>query len=101
MDSHLILWRHAEASIGIKDINRDLTEKGKLDGKKIADKPLSKISDPLNPILDAWDFISDFELCLPLLILEIAISNRPYISWFAWIDEDIINKNIKVEIKYL
>jgi len=25
MDSHLILWRHAEASIGIKDINRDLT----------------------------------------------------------------------------
>ena len=37
MDSHLILWRHAEASIGIKDINRDLTEKGKLDGKEIAE----------------------------------------------------------------
>ena len=36
MDSHLILWRHAEASIGIKDINRDLTEKGKLDGKEIS-----------------------------------------------------------------
>ena len=29
--------RHAEASIGIKDINRDLTEKGKLDGKEIAE----------------------------------------------------------------
>ena len=37
MDSHLLLWRHAEAGIGIKDINRDLTDKGKLDGKKIAE----------------------------------------------------------------
>ena len=37
MDSHLLLWRHAEASLGIEDINRDLTDKGKLDGKKIAE----------------------------------------------------------------
>ena len=26
MDSHLLLWRHAEASLGIEDINRDYSD---------------------------------------------------------------------------
>ena len=37
MDSHLILWRHAEARIGLRDYERKLTKKGRSDGKKIAE----------------------------------------------------------------
>ncbi len=37
MDSLLILWRHAEAQIGLRDYDRKLTKKGKSDGKKIAE----------------------------------------------------------------
>ncbi len=37
MDLNLILWRHAEAKIGLRDYDRKLTKKGKSDGKKIAE----------------------------------------------------------------
>ena len=37
MDSLLILWRHAEARIGLRDYDRKLTKKGRSDGKKIAE----------------------------------------------------------------
>ena len=64
----------------------------------MAVKPLSKICDPLIPIRDAWDFTSEVDPLLALSMLEIAISNRPYIDGLAWTDEKI-NKERKKDIE--
>ena len=61
----------------------------------MAVKPLSKICDPLIPIRDAWDFTSEVDPLLALSMLEIAISNRPYIDGLAWTDEKINKENDK------
>ncbi|MFL2834115.1 MAG: SixA phosphatase family protein [Alphaproteobacteria bacterium] len=42
MDSYLILLRHAETQIGLRDHDRKLTKKGKSEGKKVAELLVNK-----------------------------------------------------------